>query len=61
MAEQVILTAVVACPNCGEEVPGTWLAPEERDADVEDDRQLCGACGHTWIEPYPGYAFKTEA
>lgn len=61
MAEQVILTAVAACPNCGEEEECQWLAPEDGDEDVEPALQLCNYCGTTWIEPYPGYAFKTEA
>lgn len=61
MAKQVVLVAAVTCPNCGEEDQGTWLAPEDGDEDVADDRQLCGSCGHTWIEPWPGYSYRTEA
>lgn len=55
------LIAVIACPNCGEEEEGEWRSPEDGDEDVEPCLQLCGYCGTTWIEPWPGYSFRTEA
>lgn len=59
--ERAVLSAVIACPNCGEEDERQWLSPEDGDEEVEPSRQLCNWCGTTWIEPWPGYSFRTEA
>lgn len=56
-----VLTAVIACPNCGDGMEGTWLEPEDRDSGVEASLQECPSCAHRFEAEYPGYSFRTEA
>jgi hypothetical protein len=61
MCELRVLTAVIACPECKTEVEGCWAEPAEGDEDVEPCLQMCGSCGATWMDEWPGYSFRTEA
>jgi DNA-directed RNA polymerase subunit M/transcription elongation factor TFIIS len=62
MPHSNVLVSVIACPECGTEMEGTWREPEDpEDEAPEPALQQCGSCTHTWTEPWPGWAFKTEA
>jgi hypothetical protein len=59
--ERCIVVAVIACPRCGTDMEGTWLASEEPGCYPDGALQTCGHCGHSWLAEAPGYNFKFEA
>lgn len=62
MPEPKVLLFILSCPNCGTDVEGIWLEPEDPEENVpEPAEQLCGECANIWQAPWPGYTFRTEA
>lgn len=61
MAERSIVVAVIACPECGTDMEGTWLEAGEPGSSPESALQTCGHCAHSWLAEPPGYNFRFEA
>jgi hypothetical protein len=59
----MVLTALVECPECGEDVEGIWeddsMDEEQRD-EAPVATQECPA-GHSFEAQYPGWSWLTEA